>query len=67
MKFSHRSKLNDIPSRNIEESIRDKKINILNAFFVIKRLQKHMSKDISYRTLIRAMILDKPSNCSFCD
>ena len=39
-------------SRNIEESIWDKKQdsdkdNILNAFFVIKLLQKHMSNDIS--------------------
>ena len=39
MKFSHRSKINDIPSRNIEES---NIVTILNVYFVIKLLLKNM-------------------------
>ena len=39
MKFSHKSKLNNIPSRNIEES---NIVTILNVYFVIKLLLKNM-------------------------
>ena len=62
MKFSHRSKLNDIPRRNIEKSITDSKRDSdkdknLNAYFVIQLSQTNMSNDISSRALIRSMIL----------
>ena len=68
MKCSYRSKSTDIPSRNTEDSIIDKKkiltkINILNAYFVIK-LSKQICEMILKKTsLLLAPFVIRYFNC----